>query len=364
MPMRNTAIATCLLTVAAAAALPAHAEMMIGGYGPSTAQGNPLNRFSADAQGSDAPIARIAGAGTQLYQPAFGVYEPDEGVIYISDFDGRAIRVYSATATGNAAPIRVINPPSIAQTRANAPISAHGELGVIVSNCCIATFPLRANGNDVSSIRAIDWGGGTNSTTKLFNPNALTYLPGSDEYAVIDSDPAPPQAARLVFHARTANGNVAPTRLLTGAGVAYAVGLAHDRATHRLFVLRQAPPDVNDMQHGSIAVFDENASGDAQPLTVIEGDATQLDLISGQYWVGLGFDPYTSRLMASSNANSGNAALNRVILFDYAAGVGGNVAPVRQLQGDNVSPYYPGVPFGVPAEIIFSSGFEAAQPPL
>ena len=83
--MRNTALATCLLTVAAAAALPAHAEMMIGGYGPSTAQGNPLRRFSADAQGSDAPIAQIAGTGTQLYQPAFGVYEPDEGVIYISD---------------------------------------------------------------------------------------------------------------------------------------------------------------------------------------------------------------------------------------------------------------------------------------
>ncbi|HWU53596.1 MAG TPA: hypothetical protein VN153_12375, partial [Tahibacter sp.] len=141
--------------------------------------------------------------------------------------------------------------------------------------------------------------------------------------------------------------------------VAYAMGLAHDRATHRLFVLRQAPPDANDVQHGSIAVFDENASGDAQPLTVIEGDATRLDLLAGQYYAGLGFDPYTSRLMASSNDNSGNAALNRVILFDYAAGVGGNVAPVRQLQGSNVSPYNPGVPFGVPAEVIFRSGFEA-----
>lgn len=359
--MRNTVLATCLLTVATAAALPAHAEMMMGGYGPSTAEGNPLRRFSADAQGGDAPIDQIAGPGTQLYQPAFGVYEPDEGVIYISDFDGRAIRVYSATATGDAAPIRVLNPPSIAQTRANAPVSAHGELGVIVSNCCIATFPLRANGNAVSPIRAIDWGGGSNTTTRLYSPNALTYLPGSDEYVVIDYDPAPPQASRLVFHARTANGTVAPTRLLTGAGVAHAVGLAHDRATHRLFVLRQAPPDANDVQHGSIAVFDENASGDAQPLTVIEGDATRLDLLAGQYYAGLGFDPYTSRLMASSNGNSGNPALNRVILFDYAAGVGGNVAPVRQLQGSNVSPYNPGVPFGVPAEIIFRSGFEPAQ---
>lgn len=359
--MRSTVLPAACLLAAAAAASPLHAEMMIGGYGPSTAQGNPLRRFSADAQGDDAPIGQIAGPDTQLYQPAFGVYEPDEGVVYVSDFDGRAIRVYSATATGNAAPIRVINPSSIAQTRANAPVSAHDELGVIVSNCCIATFPLHADGNDVSAIRAIDWGGSSNSTTRLYNPNALTYLPGSDEYAVIDNDPAPPQATRLVFHARTANGNVAPTRLLTGAGVAHAVGLAHDRATHQLFVLRQAPPDVNDVQHGSIAVFDEGASGDAQPLTVIEGEATQLDLIVGQYWAGLGFDPYTSRLMASSNDNSGNAALNRVILFDYAAGVGGNIAPVRQLQGSNVSPYYPGTPFGVPAEIIFRSGFEPAQ---
>ncbi len=61
-----------------------------------------------------------------------------------------------------------------------------------------------------------------------------------------------------------------------------------------------------------------------------------------------------------SNPGS-TAADNRVVLFDYTPGVGGNLAPVRVLQGSNVSPYTVGIPFGVPAgppDSIFSDGFE------
>ena len=164
---------------------------------------------------------------------------------------------------------------------------------------------------------------------------------------------------QLVFHSRMANGAAAPTRLLTGAGVANAVGLAYDAASRRLFVLRQAPPDGAGLRRGIITIFADTASGDAAPLDTIEGNMTQLDLPDGRYFSGIGFDPYTSRLMVANPG--GTAADNRVLLFDYTAGAGGNVAPIRVLQGSNVSPYLVGIPFGVPAgppDFIFRNGFQ------
>lgn len=359
--MRKILLAACLSSTAALAPTLACAEIMIGGAGPSASEGNPLRWFSADAWGSDAASRQITGTSTQLYQPTAGVYEPTEQLIYVSDFNGRAILVYAAFASGNTAPLRVINPPSLGQTRDNAPVAAHDEIGVIVNNCCIATYPLHANGNAVAAIRTIASGSGADTTTKLNNPASLVYLPATDEYAVKDYDTAPPQATRIVFHARTANGTVAPTRLLTGAGVANAVNITYDARSHRLFVLRQPPLDGNSVSHGSIAIFDANASGDAQPLATIEGAATGLDMTGGYYFRGIGFDPYLSRLMVSSYSSSNNPALNRVIAFDYSATTSGNVAPVQQLQGSNVSPYIAGKPFAVPAEVIFRGGFEPVQ---
>lgn len=357
--MRLPLLATCLFSAAALTPAPAHADLMIGGFATSAGQNHPLRHFGVGAVGTDAPIGEIGGTNTQLYQPMFGVYEPNEQVIYISDFGGQAIRVYPAFATGDVAPIRVLNPPQLAQTRANAPIPAHGELGVIASNCCIYTYPLQASGNAVARIRGINWGGGADPTTRLNNPSSLIYIAATDEYAVKDYTPTTPQTAQIVFHARTANGAAAPTRLLTGAGVANAVGLAYDAASRRLFVLRQAPADGAGLRRGIIAIFADTASGDAAPLDTIEGNMTQLDLPDGRYFSGIGFDPYTSRLMVANPGSS--AADNRALLFDYTAGIGGNVAPIRVLQGSNVSPYLVGIPFGVPAgppDFIFRNGFQ------
>ncbi|WP_386067130.1 hypothetical protein ACFJIW_21930 [Tahibacter sp. UC22_41] len=358
--MRTPVLAACLLTAAAIAAVPARADMMLGGFAASTGQNHPLRHFHPDAMGTAAPIGEISGPTTQLYQPMFGVYEPTEQVIYISDFGGQAIRVYPAFATGDVAPIRVINPPQLAQTRANAPVAAHDELGVIASNCCIYTYPLHANGNSVARIRGISWGGGADTTTKLNNPSSLIYIPATDEYAVKDYDPASSTNTRIVFHARTANGIVAPTRMLTGTGVANAIALTYDAGTRRLFVLRQAPA-VGGTRTGSIAIFADTASGDALPIATIEGSATQLNLPDGRYFSGIGFDPYTSRLMVTIPGGS-SPANNRALAFNYTTGTAGNVPPVRVLEGTNVSPTTVGIPFGIPAgppDSIFGNGFQS-----
>lgn len=342
--MRPSLLAACLLSTLALAAPNVHAEMAVGGYFPQIAF------FGANAQGADAPLAQIAGAATQMVEPAFGVYEPNEQLIYVSDFNGRALRVYPAFARGDVAPLRVLNPPQFGQTRASAPVFAHDEIGIIVSNCCIATYPLHASGEETFAIRTINWGGLSGSATDLNNPLSLRYLPDSDEYLVSEYD-------RLVFHARTAAPYDAPTRRITGPAVANCVSVAHDPASHRLFVLCQAPWDGSSATtRVRIGVFADGASGEAAPLYTIAGDATGLDLPPGSYVNGIGHDPYLHRLMVASGTGSGDPAQNRVLVF--ADDASGNAAPIQALSGANLGTGSLGTPFAVPLDAIFANGFD------
>jgi hypothetical protein len=347
------------LLAVALAALPAHADFGLGGYARPGQSNLPLRIFGPAVNGTGAASYEMGGAATLFVDPQWVTYEPNEQLLYMSDFNGRAIRVYPAFRTGDIAPLRVINPPILAQTRANAPVHAHGELGVIASNCCIYTFPLSANGDDVNTIRRIPWGGGADQTTRLNNPLSLIYLPDSDEYAVSDYEPGT-NARRIIFHARTANGLVAPTRMITGNGVAGAVGIAHDPRSQLLYVL--ATTTLADFSLiGRIAVFPDTASGEATPLYTIAGPLTQLNRPAGHYFVGIGHDPYERRIMVSTGTSTDSTATHRVIVFNEDAAF--NAVPLRDLSGDSLGPGYIGIPFGVPSwEVIYRDGFQLPPP--
>ncbi len=331
-----------------------HAELMLGGYPPSSPGSHPISQFSATAQGTAAPIRQIAGAATQLNGPANISYEPSEGLLYVSDYWGQAIRVFPAFASGNIAPLRVINPPLLGQPRANVPLASLDELVVIASNCCIYTFPLHGSGDAVARIRSINYGGLTGSVTELNNPSGLTWIPASDEVAVTDYDFSPPYAAKVVFHARTADGNATPTRVLKSVHTANASGLAHDPVQHKLYVLTYTTSDNFDFQ-AQIRVFAESASGTDAPLYTIEGPLTQLGYVGPHYPRGIGLDLPLHRLMVAIGAN-GDPSMNRVLSFDLDAS--GNAIPVQVLTGTSLSLGTVGRPFAVPLDLLFANGFE------
>ena len=335
-------------------AVPAQADMGIGGIARAGQSNLPLRIFGPDVNGAGAATYEMSGPAMGVVDTQWVSYEPNERLLYVSDFYGRAIRVYPAFKTGDVAPLRVFSSPFIAQTRANAPVFAHGEIGVIASNCCLHTYPLHANGTDVASVRTLLWGGGADPTTRLNNPTSLIYLPDSDEYAVKDIEPGT-NAARIVFHARTSNGYVAPTRMMTGNGVAGAIGIAHDKRARLLYVL--ATTTLADSSFiGRIAVFPDTASGAAVPLYTIAGGLTRLNRPAGHYYIGIGHDPYERRIMVSTSVSTSPAS-HRVIVFNEDAAF--NAVPLRDLSGDTLGPGFLGTPFGVPSwDVIHRDGFE------
>lgn len=350
-------VALAALTVLAA--LPARADFGIGGFSRPGQGGVPVRIFGPNVDGTAAAAHEMTGPATGFVDPYWVTYEPNDGLLYVSDFNGQAIRVYPAFRTGNVTPLRVINPPLLAQTRGNAPVHAHGELGAIASNCCIYTFPIDGNGNDVAIIRRIHWGGGADQTTQLNNPVSLIYLAETDEYAVVDYEPGT-NASRIIFHARTSNGWVAPTRTITGNGVAGAIGIAHDPRTRLLYVLAQTRLANLDLI-GRIAVFPDTASGEAVPLYTIAGGLTQLNRPAGHYFVGIAHDRYERRIMVSSGTSGASTATHRVVVFNEDAAF--NVPPLRDLSGDALGPGYIGNPFGVPSwEVIYRNGFQHLPP--
>lgn len=332
----------------------ADAELMVGGYPPSSSSNHPISQFSATSQGNAAPIRQIAGAMTQLNGPANISYEPSEGLLYVSDFWGQAIRVFPAFTSGDSAPVRIINPPVLGQPRANVPLPSQDELLVIGSNCCIFTFPLHASGNSAAMIRSVNWGGIPGSVTELNNPSFLTWISGSDEVAVVDYDFNPPYAAKVVFHARTAQGNATPTRVLKSAYTANASGLAHDPVSHKLYVVTYSPIDANNSQ-AQVRVFAENASAADAPLHTIEGPSTQLGFPTQNYPTGIGLDLPLHRLMVAIGAN-GDPSGNRVVSFDLDAT--GDAVPVQVLTGTSLSEGTVGVPLAVPVDPLFANGFD------
>ena len=346
--LSNTILILSIIPIAA------HAELMVGGFPPSGVYGHPISQFSATAQGAAAPLRQIAGNATGFLAPANISYEPVEGLLYVSDYRGEGIRVFPAFASGNIAPLRMINPPFLGQTRANVPLPSLDELMVIGNDCCILTLPLHANGNKVALIRSIDWGGSEGSVTQLNNPQSLIWIPASDEVAVVDHDYGPSYAMKVVFHARTAQGNATPTRVLKSVHTVNAAGLAYDPIRHKLFLLTFTTSD-NITFHARIKVFADSASGSDAPLYTIGGPASGLEDGSHFYSYGIGLDLPLHRLMVSFGT-PGNPDGNRVVSFDLDAS--GDAAPVQVLTGSSLSSGIVGVPFAVPVDPLFANGFE------
>ena len=330
----------------------ANAELMIGGYPEIGSNSHPLRQFSANAQGSDAPVRILGGPASALESPANASYEAGEGLLYVSDFYGQTIRVFSAFAEGDVAPVRIMQTPLLGQPRANVPIPALDELIVIAGNCCILTLPLHGSGSNVPPSRMIGWGG-NGGITELNNPSSLAWFPTTDEVAVMDYDFGN-FATKLVFHARPGNGQATPTRVLKSLHTENAAGFAYSQVQQRIYLLTFTT-NGDGSHEGQIRVFSETASGQDAPLYTIEGTATQLGFNASSYQSGIAIDADLNRLMVGVSGN-GSAADNRAIVFDLAAT--GNATPIQVLQGSTLSPGYLGAPFAVPNDKLFADGFD------
>lgn len=339
-------------TIAFTIAPPAGAapfDVMVPSANPS------VRGFSQALNGNVAPSRILSGANTQLVVPVSLTYEPTEDELYVGDFSGRAVRIFPADAQGDSAPKRVLDVTNYGQPRTLAVDTLHDELVVAGSGCFPCTWT-RTDSGAPAPLRRLGWGG--NTATQGNIPVAVALDPANDLMFIGDSDSAAPYTGKVLIFPRTANGDVAPSRIIKGPTSRIGAGspyLAFDPVTRQLFVLTSNIDPVNtNIRHVRIVVFHANDNGDVAPLRTIEGSTTQLDISATDLPYGLSYDPSTHRLLVSIYSNT--ATSNRVLAF--YAGDTGNVAPIVNIGGTNTGLDKISRAAVVPMNRLFRNGFE------
>jgi DNA-binding beta-propeller fold protein YncE len=155
---------------------------------PSSGKFQPpsITVYRKDASGDVAPLRVIQGPKTQMDWPTSIAVHPDRGEIFVANDTADTVTVYRADANGDVAPIRVLkgtrtmikNPTGVALDLKN------NELWVANFGSHSATvFPIDASGNATPK-RVIRSGPADSPSPMLGNPHTIAYDTKRDEILV------------------------------------------------------------------------------------------------------------------------------------------------------------------------------------
>jgi 6-phosphogluconolactonase (cycloisomerase 2 family) len=143
--------------------------------------------YSLKASGDVAPLRVIQGPKTQMNWPAHLAVDEERGELYVANDMGDSILAFSTTSsTGDAAPIRVLKGP---KTMIKNPTGVfldmkNNELWVAsFGNHTATVFPRGASG-DVAPLRVIRSGPLEEPALGIGNPHPIAYDPNREEILV------------------------------------------------------------------------------------------------------------------------------------------------------------------------------------
>jgi len=233
--------------------------------------------------------------------------------LFVSNTSGNSITVYSRTANANTAPIRTLfgAATGLAVPTGIVVDTVNSEL-VEANNAAntISVFGETASGNTAPT-RIL---GG--ASTGLSSPRGIAVDTVNNELFVANSNGS---ANSITVYSRTASGNTAPTRTLSGAstGLSSPDGIAVDTVNNELFVANNGGTTIN--------VYGRTASGNTAPTRILnvvtDGRRVFVDTVNNELFV----------------ANGSNSSI-----FVYSRTASGNDAPLRTLAGASTGLSFPG----------------------
>jgi DNA-binding beta-propeller fold protein YncE len=301
-----------------------------GKFGPPS-----ITVHDAGATGNVAPVRVIQGPKAQLAWPTGISVDSTRGEVYVSNAAGDSINVYSATANGDVAPIRQIkgsrtllrNPNGVSVDPVN------GEVWVAnFGNHTATAYRWDANGN-AEPIRVIRSAPLNEPTTLISNPYMIAFDGRRDEVLVPNCVAQP----RIAAYSTSDDRNAVPRRIIEGQNTRL------NRTVHAIAYDEIHDEIVVQSNIGqAVVTYRGGANGDEAPIRIIQGPKTLLR------------DPQTLFLDPVHNEifvfNMGTD--DTMLVFDRTAN--GDVAPKRVLKS-------PGAVAGVGAadpvrDLIFISG--------
>jgi sugar lactone lactonase YvrE len=325
----------------------------------SNSGANGISVFAAGATGNVAPIHTISGASTGLQYPVQIAFD-SQGNLYAANYvpPVNSVTVFAAGAFGNVAPIRAISgsntglvnncPQGIAvghvaqlyvpgsyflSSSAVQGVAAFKQTAVFYDNyvsllngsapalSAPADEAFDSSGDmfvvDHALKAVLEYAPGAagsaapiakiqGANTQLSSPNSLGLDAAGNIYVSNTN-------AKVTVFASGANGNVAPTRVVTGAAT-HIVGSAGEIAVGKAGDFYVVSAGGNNILH-----FAVGASGNAAPIHEIVGGATGIS------------SPLALAVGTSGRAYEADAAGTLIRVF--APHANGNVAPVKTIGG-------------------------------
>lgn len=296
-------VVACLLTSFGLAAA-VGAQIFVPNSGASS-----VTVYPADSTGDAPPMRTIAGGTTGLSIPFALAVDPERREVFVASFGANSVLVFDLDDHGDVAPKRSISGPA---TQMQSPIGlaldlVHDEL--VVRNfggTRVQVFARDADG-DVPPLRTLEGP----ATGLDGNATDVAVDPVHDELFVTSRVNTPPEDASIRVFARTATGDTAPIRVVTGSntGLEQVYGIALDLVHDEIVVTALS----------AVRVFSRTASGNAAPLRSIAGPATQFVNPTG-----VAVDLEREEIaVADQNGR----------LYVFARTAAGDVAPLRVVQG-------------------------------
>jgi hypothetical protein len=145
-----------------------------------------INVYPLDASGDAAPLRVIQGPKTQLDWAAAMAVDPDTGYLFVANDLGDSVIAFRETDQGNVAPARILKGPktSVKNPTGVAVDTKNKELWVSsLGNSSASAFTLTANG-DVAPLRTIRSAPAGRRSVKFGKPQAVAYDSKREEYLV------------------------------------------------------------------------------------------------------------------------------------------------------------------------------------
>ena len=286
--------------------------------------GPSITVYATSAAGNTAPVRTIAGSNTGIVNPESVTVDAVNNELYVADFFGQAIRVFGLAASGNVAPLRTLGGPTsgVGQPRMVAVDTVNNEIFVLGGNDSFRVFPRTASGDPVPT-RVV-----SGSSTTLSNPLSLVFDSVNNEVIVTSFDPTTfPGDGRILAFARLASGNAAPLRSIVGSNTqigAEAPTAAVDPVNNEIVArVNPGPPFLSNAS--ALLVFSRTANGNVAPLRTLSGSNT------GLYRLGaVRVDLANSRII-TTNEISNPEDPPRVLVFSRTAS--GNTKPLVTISG-------------------------------
>jgi len=296
-----------------------------GKFGPPS-----ITVHAADASGNVAPVRVIEGARAQLNWPTGISVDPGRGEVYVANAAGDSINVYSATASGNVAPIRQIKGPRTMLRNPNGVSvdTVNGEVWVAnFGNHTATAYRWDANGN-AEPIRVIRSAPLNEPTTLISNPYMIAFDGRRDEVLVPNCVAQP----RIAAYSTSDDKNVVPRRIIEGQNTRL------NRTVHSIAYDEIHDEIVVQSNIGqAVVTYRGGANGDEAPLRIIQGPKTLLrdpqtlflDPVHNEIFVfNMGTD---DTMLVFDRLAQGDVAPKRVLKSPGAIAGIGAADPVRDL---------------------------------